>query len=105
MLCALQCLIEKVNECTNSDQAQEAYIVFIDYSKAFDNVSVWVVIKKNMWISSKLKKWGWKHKTGVIEKGKWLCYDFEGLFLVVKINESIFYLALFKGQSISFKMM
>ena len=39
MLCALQCLIEKVNECTNSDQAQEAYIVFIDYSKAFDNVS------------------------------------------------------------------
>ena len=39
MLCALQCLIEKVNECTSSDQSQEAYIVFIDYSKAFDNVS------------------------------------------------------------------
>ena len=39
MLCALQCLIEKVNKCTSSDQAQEAYIVFIDYNKAFDNVS------------------------------------------------------------------
>ena len=39
MLCALQVLIEKVNECTTSDQATEAYIVFIDYSKAFDNVS------------------------------------------------------------------
>ena len=39
MLCALQVLIEKVNECTTSDQVTEAYIVFIDYSKAFDNVS------------------------------------------------------------------
>ena len=33
-------LIEKVNECTSSEQAVEAYIVFIDYSRAFDNVSL-----------------------------------------------------------------
>ena len=39
MLCALQLLIEKVNECTSTEQPLEAYIVFIDYSKAFDNVS------------------------------------------------------------------
>ena len=39
MLCALQVLIEKVTECTSVDQATEGYIVFIDYSKAFDNVS------------------------------------------------------------------
>ena len=39
MLCALQVLIEKVTECTSVDQSVEGYIVFIDYSKAFDNVS------------------------------------------------------------------
>ena len=39
MLCALQCLIEKVNECTSVGNTLEGYIVFIDYSKAFDNVS------------------------------------------------------------------
>ena len=39
MLCALQSLIEKVNECTSVDNTREGYIVFIDYSKAFDNVS------------------------------------------------------------------
>ena len=39
MLCALQVLIEKVNESTATEQGMEAYIVFIDYSKAFDNVS------------------------------------------------------------------
>ena len=39
MLCALQSLIEKVNECTSVDHSLEGYIVFIDYSKAFDNVS------------------------------------------------------------------
>ena len=35
MLCALQCLIEKVNECTSVESSLEGYIVFIDYSKAF----------------------------------------------------------------------
>ena len=39
MLCALQALIEKVNECTSVEYSLEGYIVFIDYSKAFDNVS------------------------------------------------------------------
>ena len=39
MLCALQVLIEKVTECTSTEQSLEGYIVFIDYSKAFDNVS------------------------------------------------------------------
>ena len=39
MLCALQSLIEKVSECTSVDNSVEGYIVFIDYSKAFDNVS------------------------------------------------------------------
>ena len=39
MLCALQILIEKVTECTSIEQSLEGYIVFIDYSKAFDNVS------------------------------------------------------------------
>ena len=39
MLCALQSLIEKVNECTSVNNTLEGYIVFIDYSKAFDNVS------------------------------------------------------------------
>ena len=39
MLCALQCLIEKVNECTSVEHSVEGYIIFIDYSKAFDNVS------------------------------------------------------------------
>ena len=39
MLCALQVLIEKVNECTSAGNSLEGYIVFIDYSKAFDNVS------------------------------------------------------------------
>ena len=39
MLCALQALIEKVNECTSVEHSLEGYIVFIDYSKAFDNVS------------------------------------------------------------------
>ena len=39
MLCALQCLIEKVNECTSVEISLEGYIVFIDYSKVFDNVS------------------------------------------------------------------
>ena len=39
MLCALQSLIEKVNECTSVNHTLEGYIVFIDYSKAFDNVS------------------------------------------------------------------
>lgn len=34
MLCALQILIEKLNEAKH-----EGYIIFIDYSKAFDNVS------------------------------------------------------------------
>ena len=39
MLCALQCLIEKVNEFTSVEHSVEGYIIFIDYSKAFDNVS------------------------------------------------------------------
>ena len=39
MLCALQSLIEKVGECTSVDNSVEGYIVFIDYSKAFDKVS------------------------------------------------------------------
>ena len=39
MLCALQSLIEKVNECTSVEHSVEGYIIFIDYSKAFDNVS------------------------------------------------------------------
>ena len=39
MLCALQALIEKVNECNSVEHSLEGYIVFIDYSKAFDNVS------------------------------------------------------------------
>ena len=39
MLCALQSLIEKVNECTSVNNTLKGYIVFIDYSKAFDNVS------------------------------------------------------------------
>ena len=39
MLCALQALIEKVNECTSVEHSLEGYIVFTDYSKAFDNVS------------------------------------------------------------------
>ena len=39
MLCALQVLIEKVNECTSTEHSAEGYIIFIDYSKAFDNVS------------------------------------------------------------------
>ena len=39
MLCALQILIEKVTECSSVEQSREGYIVFIDYSKAFDNVS------------------------------------------------------------------
>ena len=39
MLCALQALIEKVHECTSVEHSLEGYIVFIDYSKAFDNVS------------------------------------------------------------------
>ena len=39
MLCALQCLIEKVNECTSVENTLQGYIVFIDYSKVFDNVS------------------------------------------------------------------
>ena len=34
MLCVLQILIEKLNEAN-----LEGYIIFIDYSKAFDNVS------------------------------------------------------------------
>ena len=39
MLCALQILIEKVTKCTSVEQSVKGYIVFIDYSKAFDNVS------------------------------------------------------------------
>ena len=39
MLYALQSLIEKVNECTSVEHSVEGYIIFIDYSKAFDNVS------------------------------------------------------------------
>lgn len=39
MFCALQILIEKVTECTSVEQSLEGNIVFIDYSKAFDNVS------------------------------------------------------------------
>ena len=36
MLCAIQVLLEKLNSKTQA--LQDAYIVFIDYSKAFDNV-------------------------------------------------------------------
>ena len=38
-MCALQILIEKVTEFSSVEQSLEGYIVFIDYSKAFDNVS------------------------------------------------------------------
>jgi hypothetical protein len=36
MLCAIQVLLEKLNGM--KEECQDAYIIFIDYSKAFDNV-------------------------------------------------------------------
>ena len=36
MLCAIQVIMEKLNGM--EEKKQDAYIVFIDYSKAFDNV-------------------------------------------------------------------
>ena len=39
MLCALLVLIGKINECTSARNSLEGYIVFIDYSKSFDNFS------------------------------------------------------------------
>ena len=36
MLCAIQVMLEKLNGMTENQQ--DAYNVFIDYSKAFDNV-------------------------------------------------------------------
>ena len=39
MLCALLSLFEKVNKCRSVEKFLEGCIVFIDYSKAFDNVS------------------------------------------------------------------